>query len=76
MVGKFLKTYKIITDLCLFSCRILTDWLEVKLGGGNESEESEKESKGQLKTLCVSHSLTNIRGQTHEVYISVKVRLL
>lgn len=55
-----------------FASRILTDWLEVKLGGGNESEESEKESKGQLKTLCVSHSLTNIRGQTHEVYISVK----
>lgn len=55
-----------------FASRILTDWLEVKLGGGNESEESEKQSKGQVKTLCVSHSLTNIRGQTHEVYISVK----
>ncbi|KAL1267579.1 hypothetical protein QQF64_032942 [Cirrhinus molitorella] len=56
-----------------YASRILTDWLEVKLGGGNQSEESEKELlKGQLKTLCISHSLTNIRGQTHEVHISMK----
>ncbi|XP_048050228.1 germinal-center associated nuclear protein isoform X2 [Megalobrama amblycephala] len=55
-----------------FASRILTDWLEVKLGGGNQSEESEKEPQGQLKTLCISHSLTNIKGQTHEVHISIK----
>lgn len=57
----------------MFTCRILTDWLEVKLGGGNQSEESEKEPQGQLKTLCISHSLTNIKGQTHEVHVSIKV---
>ncbi|XP_052421100.1 germinal-center associated nuclear protein-like [Carassius gibelio] len=55
-----------------YASRILTDWLEVKLGGENQSEESEKELKGQLKTLCISHSLTNIRGQTHEVHIAIK----
>ncbi|XP_016375449.1 germinal-center associated nuclear protein isoform X2 [Sinocyclocheilus rhinocerous] len=55
-----------------YASRILTDWLEVKVGGGNQSEETEKELKGQLKTLCISHSLTNIRGQTHEVHISIK----
>ncbi|XP_052462494.1 germinal-center associated nuclear protein isoform X1 [Carassius gibelio] len=55
-----------------YASRILTHWLEVKLGGGNQSEENEKEIKGQLKTLCISHSLTNIRGKTHEVQISIK----
>uniref|UniRef100_A0A8C1G108 Germinal-center associated nuclear protein n=1 Tax=Cyprinus carpio TaxID=7962 RepID=A0A8C1G108_CYPCA len=55
-----------------YASRILTDWLEVKLGGENQSEESEKELKGQLKTLCISHSLTNIRGHTHEVHIAIK----
>lgn len=55
-----------------FASRILTDWLEVKLGRGNQSEESERETKGQLKSLCISHSLTNIKGQTHEVHISIK----
>ncbi|XP_067300375.1 germinal-center associated nuclear protein [Pseudorasbora parva] len=55
-----------------FSSRILTDWLEVKLGGGNQYEEIEREPKGQLKTLCISHSLTNIKGQAHEVHISIK----
>lgn len=78
-MGTFLKACEIITDIfcfiCLFPCRILTDWLEVKLGGGNQSEDSEKELKGKLKTLCISHSLTNIKGQTHEVHISIKVSL-
>ncbi|KAF4108846.1 hypothetical protein G5714_009919 [Onychostoma macrolepis] len=55
-----------------YASRILTDWLEVKLGRGIQSEESEKELKGQLKTLCISHSLTNIRGQTHKVHIAIK----
>ncbi|CAM4601451.1 unnamed protein product [Leuciscus chuanchicus] len=55
-----------------FASRILTEWLEVKLGGGNQSEDSEEEPKGKLKTLCISHSLTNIKGQTHEVHISIK----
>uniref|UniRef100_A0A8C1Z6F6 Germinal-center associated nuclear protein n=1 Tax=Cyprinus carpio TaxID=7962 RepID=A0A8C1Z6F6_CYPCA len=55
-----------------YASRILTHWLEVKLGKEIQSEENEKELKGQLKTLCISHSLTNIRGKTHEVHISIK----
>ncbi|TRZ03754.1 hypothetical protein DNTS_009746 [Danionella cerebrum] len=52
--------------------RILTDWLEVKLGGAIESEHDEKESAGHPKTLYISSNLTNIKGQTQEVYISIK----
>ncbi|KAG1937671.1 SAC3/GANP/Nin1/mts3/eIF-3 p25 family [Pimephales promelas] len=55
-----------------FASRILTEWLEVKLGGGNQSKDCEKEPKGQLKTLCISHSLANVKGKTHEVHISIK----
>lgn len=54
-----------------FASRILTDWLEVKLGGGNTSEESEKE-QGPMRTLRLSHSLKNVGERTHEVYISIK----
>ncbi|XP_051565497.1 germinal-center associated nuclear protein-like [Myxocyprinus asiaticus] len=52
-----------------FASSILTDWLEVKLGGGNRTEECEK---GQLQTLCISHSLTDVREKTHDVHISIK----
>ncbi|XP_043105018.1 germinal-center associated nuclear protein [Puntigrus tetrazona] len=55
-----------------YASRILTDWLEVKLGGEIQCKESEKELKGQLKTLCISHSLANIRGQPQEVHIAIK----
>ncbi|XP_016305475.1 germinal-center associated nuclear protein-like [Sinocyclocheilus anshuiensis] len=72
----FWKATLLLPSICdsdiSYASRILTDWLEVKLGGENQSEESEKELKGQLKTLCISHSLTNIRGQTHEVHIAIK----
>ncbi|XP_055071228.2 germinal-center associated nuclear protein [Misgurnus anguillicaudatus] len=55
-----------------FASRIMTDWLEVKLGGENTSDEFEKEQQGPLKTLCVSHSLRNVRENTHEVHIAIK----
>lgn len=51
----------------------MTDWLEVKFGRENTSDEFEKEQEGALKTLCVSHSLRNVREKTHEVHIAIKV---
>ncbi|XP_056611344.1 germinal-center associated nuclear protein isoform X2 [Triplophysa dalaica] len=53
-----------------FASRILTDWLEVKLGAGSTSEESEKEAT--MRTLCLSHSFQNVGEKTHEVYLSMK----
>lgn len=55
-------------------CRILSDWLEVKLGGGKWSEESEEQHDGTLQTLCVTNSLQEKEQRIHKVHISVKVR--
>ncbi|XP_073329353.1 germinal-center associated nuclear protein [Pagrus major] len=52
--------------------RILSDWLEVKLGGGKGSEESEGQPDGTLQTLCVTNTLQEKEQQIHKVHISVK----
>ncbi|XP_041806149.1 germinal-center associated nuclear protein isoform X2 [Chelmon rostratus] len=52
--------------------RILSDWLEVKLGGGKWSEESEEQHDGTLQTLCVTNSLQEKEQRIHKVHISVK----
>lgn len=49
--------------------RVLSDWLEVKLGGDAESEE---QRDGFLRTLCVSNSLQERGQRTHKVHITVK----
>lgn len=51
--------------------RILSDWLEVKLGADSDSEE---QRDGTLRTLCVSNSLQDNEHRTHKVHITVKVR--
>ncbi|XP_027138252.1 germinal-center associated nuclear protein isoform X2 [Larimichthys crocea] len=52
--------------------RILSDWLEVKLGGGKESEASEEQLDGTLQTLCVINKLQEKEQRLHKVHISVK----
>ncbi|XP_074514474.1 germinal-center associated nuclear protein [Sebastes fasciatus] len=52
--------------------RILSDWLEVKLGGGKESEVSEEQLDGTLQTLCVTNTLQDKGRRTHKVHISIK----
>ncbi|XP_037343746.2 germinal-center associated nuclear protein [Pungitius pungitius] len=51
--------------------RILSDWLEVKLGGGKGSEVRE-ELDGKLQTLCVTNTLRDEGQRTHKVHISIK----
>ncbi|XP_034549400.1 germinal-center associated nuclear protein isoform X2 [Notolabrus celidotus] len=51
--------------------RILSDWLEVKLGGGKVSEVKEQPDDA-LQTLCVINSLQENGQRTHKVHISVK----
>lgn len=53
--------------------RILSDWLEVKLGGGKGSEVSEEQLDGTLQTLCVTNTLRDEGQRTFKVHISVKV---
>ncbi|XP_059198686.1 germinal-center associated nuclear protein [Centropristis striata] len=52
--------------------RILSDWLEVKLGGSTESEVREKQQDGTLQTLCVINTLQDKGQDTHKVHISIK----
>uniref|UniRef100_A0A3B4YPW9 Germinal-center associated nuclear protein n=1 Tax=Seriola lalandi dorsalis TaxID=1841481 RepID=A0A3B4YPW9_SERLL len=54
--------------------RILSDWLEVKLGGDKASELREEQPDGTLQTLCVTNTLQEKGQRTHKVHISVKVR--
>ncbi|XP_030614652.1 germinal-center associated nuclear protein [Archocentrus centrarchus] len=53
--------------------RILSDWLEVKLGGDKGSEGMEEKPEGTLQTLCVTNVLQDAGQRTHKVHISVKV---
>ncbi|RVE58447.1 hypothetical protein OJAV_G00209450 [Oryzias javanicus] len=48
---------------------VLSDWLEVKLGGEQDSEE---DLDGSLWTLCVTNALQESGKFTHEVHIAVK----
>lgn len=57
----------------VLSFRILSDWLEVKLGGGKGSEGDEQPD-GTMQTLCVTNTLQDKGQRTHKVHISVKVR--
>ncbi|KAM6978448.1 germinal-center associated nuclear protein-like [Tautogolabrus adspersus] len=52
--------------------RILSDWLEVKLGGGPGSEVREEQPGEVLQTLCVTNTLQDKNQRTHKVFISVK----
>ncbi|XP_040912782.1 germinal-center associated nuclear protein [Toxotes jaculatrix] len=52
--------------------RILSDWLEVKLGGDKVSEVRQEQPDGTLQTLCVSSTLQEKGQRTHQVYISIK----
>ncbi|MEQ2308541.1 hypothetical protein AMECASPLE_029200, partial [Ameca splendens] len=49
--------------------RVLSDWLMVKLGGDAESEE---QTDGSLKTLCVSNSLQESGQRIYKVHVTVK----
>ncbi|CAL8240621.1 unnamed protein product [Merluccius merluccius] len=53
--------------------RVLSDWLEVKLGGGEESEVKQKREDGSLRTLCLTNTLQEVGERTHKVHLSVKV---
>uniref|UniRef100_A0AAX7SS42 Germinal-center associated nuclear protein n=1 Tax=Astatotilapia calliptera TaxID=8154 RepID=A0AAX7SS42_ASTCA len=53
--------------------RILSDWLEVKLGGHKESEGREEQPEGTLQTLTVTNTLQESGQRTHKVHISIKV---
>ncbi|KAI9535071.1 hypothetical protein NQZ68_007159 [Dissostichus eleginoides] len=52
--------------------RILSDWLEVKLGGGKDSEGRDEQLDGALQTLCVTNTLQDRGEHTHKVHISIK----
>ncbi|XP_042351006.1 germinal-center associated nuclear protein [Plectropomus leopardus] len=52
--------------------RVLSDWLEVKLGGNMGSEGREEQEDGTLETLCVTNTLQNNGQRTHKVHISIK----
>ncbi|KAM8856581.1 germinal-center associated nuclear protein [Spinachia spinachia] len=52
--------------------RILSDWLEVKLGGGKGSEVREEQLDGTLQTLCVTNTLQEEGQRTYKVHISIK----
>lgn len=51
--------------------RVLSDWLEAKLGGEQQSEEH---LDGSLWTLSVTNALQESGKLTHKVQIAVKVR--
>lgn len=52
--------------------RILSDWLEVKLGGGKVSDVSEGQQDGTLQSLCVTSTVQERDQHLHKVHISVK----
>ncbi|KAM3862155.1 germinal-center associated nuclear protein [Diretmus argenteus] len=49
---------------------VLSDWLEVKFGGG---EVREQQPDGTLQTLCVTNTLQENGQQTHKVHITIKL---
>ncbi|KAJ8012892.1 hypothetical protein DPEC_G00047600 [Dallia pectoralis] len=52
--------------------RILTDWLETKLGGTDSSEFNEHEPEGTFNTLCITNVVKNSGERTHKVHLSIK----
>lgn len=61
-----------VLTLCLI--RILSDWLEVKLGGDSASASREEAPEGTLQTLCVLNTVQKHGQRAHKVHITVKVR--
>ncbi|CAL8387635.1 unnamed protein product [Gadus morhua 'NCC'] len=53
--------------------RVLSDWLEVKLGGGEGLEVKEKQVDGTLQTLRVTNALKEVGERAHKVHLSIKV---
>ena len=53
--------------------RVLSDWLEVKLGGGEGLGVKEKQVDGTLQTLCVTNALKEVGERAHKVHLSIKV---
>ncbi|XP_017285867.1 germinal-center associated nuclear protein isoform X2 [Kryptolebias marmoratus] len=51
--------------------RLLSDWLEVKLGADGGPEE-EQQPGGTMRTLCVTNVLQENRQRTHKVHITIK----
>nr|XP_046259110.1 germinal-center associated nuclear protein [Scatophagus argus] len=52
--------------------RILSDWLEAKLGGDKGSGSSEEQLDGTLQTLRVTSTLQEKEQHIHKVHISIK----
>ncbi|XP_067373088.1 germinal-center associated nuclear protein [Channa argus] len=52
--------------------RILSDWLEVKLGGDKVSEAQQEQPGGTLQTLCVTNALRENGQRTHKLHITIK----
>ncbi|XP_010878121.2 germinal-center associated nuclear protein [Esox lucius] len=53
--------------------RVLTDWLETKLGGmDNEQQFNEQQQEGTFRTLCITNALRDSGERTHKVHLSVK----
>ncbi|XP_030013814.1 germinal-center associated nuclear protein [Sphaeramia orbicularis] len=52
--------------------RILSDWLETKLAGGQGSDVDERTPDGTLQTLYVTNSVQDDGESIHKVHISVK----
>lgn len=52
--------------------RILSDWLETKLSGGQGSDVDERTPDGTLQTLYVTNSVQDDGESMHKVHISVK----
>ncbi|XP_030643492.1 germinal-center associated nuclear protein [Chanos chanos] len=53
--------------------RVLTAWLEAKLGGEERMEDGEKDPEGKLQTLSMSNGLRDVGNRTHKVHVCVKV---
>lgn len=49
-------------------CRILSEWLETKFGGGQDP------SDGTLRTIHFTNTIQEKEQSLHRVYISIKVR--
>lgn len=49
-------------------CRILSEWLETKFGGGQEP------SDGTLRTIHFTNTIQEKEQSLHRVHISIKVR--
>lgn len=69
-----MKRHRANVSSLVFRVRILSDWLEVKLGGDKASEVREEQLDGTLQTLCVINTLQENEQRTHKVHITIKVR--